>query len=117
MRPRAKRWASEDAAYRALRAWLLPGQCEVCVLLESAGVETTYGSKPHYGGTLHHRRKRSSSGALADRANVLVACAEGNATVERYPERARSVGTQLVVREGDPEWDALSSRAWRLAHA
>lgn len=117
MRPRAQRWASEDAAYRALRAWLLPGQCEVCRLLESAGVETSYGSRPHYGGELHHRRKRSSSGALADRANVLISCHEGNALVERYPERARSIGTALVLREGDAEWEALGSRAWRLAHA
>lgn len=109
--------AAEERAYRELRAWLLPGQCEVCALLERAGVTTSYGSRPHYGGELHHRRKRSSSGALAERGNVLISCHEGNALVERYAERARSIGSQLVLREGDAEWEAMSKRAWRLAHA
>lgn len=109
--------AAEERAYSKLRAALLPGKCEVCSWLERAGVTTTYGSRPHYGGELHHRRKRSSSGALAERGNVLVACHEGNALVERYAEQARSLGSVLVLREGDDEWEAMSKRAWRLAHA
>jgi hypothetical protein len=115
VRRRALNKADEDRAYRALRAALLPGACEVCARLEAFGVPTPHGSSPHRGDELHHRRKRSASGALAERANVLVSCHEGNMLVEAYPVEAHRA--DLVVREGDPEWSALSSRTWRLAHS
>lgn len=114
MRSRAKRWASEDAAYRVLRAWLLPGVCEACPLLAEQGLEVP--AMPHVGDTLHHRRKRGASGALANRDNVVVACNHANTElIESHPIEAKAAG--LVIREGHPEWEALSSRAWRLAHA
>ena len=62
---------------------------------------------------LHHRRKRSSAGAKANPANVVPSCHDGNMAVEDHPLVARAAG--MVVREGDAEWDALSTRAWRLA--
>ena len=34
--------------------------------------------------------------------------------MEDHPKIVRHLtGTRLVVREGDPEWEALSARAWR----
>lgn len=116
MRRRAPARASEDAAYSALRALLVPGPCEVCPPLIAAGLEL---DRPvrltcgRIGTELHHRRKRSSSGALANRDNVVVSCHDGNMAVEQYPVQAEHAG--LVVREGHPEWDALSARTWRKA--
>lgn len=61
---------------------------------------------------LHHLRKRSSSGALCNPANVIVTCHHCNVvSIESFPIEARLAG--LVVREGDPLWDSLSARAWR----
>lgn len=62
---------------------------------------------------LHHRRKRSSAGALAHEDNVVPCCHDGNMAVEDQPLIAREAG--LVVREGDDDWERLSSRAWRKA--
>lgn len=115
MRARARNHRDEDRAYAALRRLLLPGTCQVCARLHAAGVPTPHGLDPHRGTELHHRRKRSSTGALAEPANVLVSCHEGNQLVEAYPVEAHRV--DLVVREGDPEWAALGARAWRMAHA
>lgn len=113
MRRRAPRHADEDRAYRELRARLIPGPCEVCPQLIAAGVEISCDGLAH---ELHHRRKRSSSGALANRANVVVCCHTANMAMEDRAEVipvAEQLG--LVVREGHPEWDELSARAWRLA--
>lgn len=61
---------------------------------------------------LHHVRKRSAAGALMNPANVLASCSACNAGwVEDNPLLAHEAG--LVVREGDPEWDALGARVWR----
>jgi hypothetical protein len=60
---------------------------------------------------MHHRRKRSSSGALAHPDNVVPSCHDGNMAVEDWPLVARRAG--LVLREGDPDWDRLSARTWR----
>lgn len=103
--------ARDERDYRALRARLLPGTCEACPKLAAEGIETK--PNPHRGDTLHHRRKRGASGALANPANVIVACNYANAElIESHPIEAKRAG--LVVREGHPEWEALSSRAWRL---
>jgi hypothetical protein len=113
---RAPARAGEDRAYAALRAELLPGPCEVCAPLIAAGEALTEPVRLECAGRateLHHRRKRSSSGALANRDNVVRSCHDGNMAVEHYPVQAEHAG--LVVREGHPEWDALSSRTWRLA--
>lgn len=109
MRRRAPGRAAEDRAYAALRAELLPGTCEVCPPLEAAGVEVP--RSPHLGTELHHRRKRSAAGALPERGNVLVSCHTGNMLVEEYPLQAHAAG--VVLREGDPEWEAMSARTWR----
>ena len=58
-----------------------------------------------------HLRKRSSAGALANPANVVPVCHACNMAIEDHPAAARAAG--LVVREGDPEWEALSARTWR----
>lgn len=116
MRARAPRHASEDQAYRDLRQQLLGGACELCTLMFEAARRLGRPLRLSCGGRaseLHHRRKRSSAGALANRDNVVPCCHDGNQAVEAEPAIAREAG--LVVREGDPEWDALSSRAWRLA--
>lgn len=62
---------------------------------------------------LHHRRKRSSAGALAHRDNAVPACHDGNMAVEDHPLVAREA--RMVLREGDPEWDEFSARTWRKA--
>lgn len=61
---------------------------------------------------LHHRRKRSSAGSLANPDNVLPSCHDGNMAVEAHGVVAKEAG--VVVRPGHPEWDSLSARAWRL---
>lgn len=101
-------------AYRELRAELLPGRCEVCEPLNAA-LERSGGYQVRCQGTgteLHHLRKRSSSGALAERDNVRVSCHTGNMAVEMYPAAALVSG--LVIREGHPDWERLSSRTWRM---
>lgn len=122
MRRRSPRHADEDEAYRQLRAQLLGQPCQVCPpLLEAARqmlergaitrpLELTCGGRST---ECHHRRKRSSAGALAEPANVVASCHDGNMAVEAHPLVALEAG--LVVREGHPEWDALSARTWRLA--
>lgn len=119
MRARALARADEDAAYRALRHELLPGPCEVCGPLAVAAAEMdaeegTTTRLPTCAGTatqLHHLRKRSSSGALAERDNVRRSCHDGNQAVERHPRQAERAG--LAIREGHPDWDRFSSRTWR----
>lgn len=111
MRRRSPNRASEDEAYAALRHELIPGRCQVCPRLAQHGLVIECAGT---GYELHHRRKRSSAGALANRDNVLVSCHDGNMAVEDHPTIARAAG--LVIREGDDEWEALSARAWRKAH-
>lgn len=116
MRARAPGRAAEDRAYAELRRRLLgtddaPVPCEVCPTLAAAGVEVSCTTRAT---ELHHRRKLSASGARAHPYNVVPSCHNGNQAVERWPIEARSVG--LAVREGDPDWEALSARAWRLEH-
>lgn len=116
MRARAKRHASEDQAYRDLRARLLGGPCEVCPAMHAAAARLERTITLVCAGRsteLNHRRKRSSAGALANPDNVQPCCHAGNQAVEHWPEVAHEAGT--VVREDDPEWDALGARAWRLA--
>ncbi len=101
----------EQRKYDALRARLLPpGEWHPCELGErfaSAGFRLCTGQATE----LNHRRKRSANGALADPANVERSCHACNMLAESEPEVAHALG--IVVREGDPEWDALSARAWR----
>lgn len=119
MRRRAPARADEDAAYAELRHELLPGRCDVCAPLAAAAAEMdaeegTTTTLPRCTGTateLHHLRKRSSSGALAERDNVRRSCHDGNQAVERHPRQAERAG--LVIREGHPDWDRFSSRTWR----
>lgn len=62
---------------------------------------------------LHHLRKLSSAGVRVSDANTLASCNPCNAGwVEDNPVLAHRAG--LVVRPGDPEWDALGVRVNRL---
>lgn len=112
MRRRSLRHTVEDEAYRLLRDALLPGRCEVCPRWRRVGVETGCNGT---GGELHHRRKRSSAGALAHRENVLVSCNRGNLLVEDEPELAYKAGLVLRPEDG-AEWEAMSARLWRKQH-
>lgn len=122
MRHRAKRHASEDEAYKQLRLQLLGGSCEVCGPMLAASADLVASGEiaapirlrcTRVATEIHHRRKRSSAGALAHRDNATPSCHDGNMAVEHYPLVARAAG--MVLREGDPDWERLSSRAWRKA--
>lgn len=116
MRNRAPARANEDRAYRALRDWLLPGTCELCPRMHAAARhlgEPLHLECGQRATELHHRRKRSSAGALAHPDNVVPCCHDGNMAVEDHPTIALHAG--LVIREGHPDWDRLSARAWRKA--
>lgn len=67
--------------------------------------------------TYHHRRKASSGGAYSI-ANGMTLCLHHNGQVEDEPwafgDLAKN-GRQVVVREGDAEWDELGRRAAREA--
>lgn len=63
--------------------------------------------------TFQHRRKASAQGAYSV-ANGATLCADGNRRIEQdadLAELAHQAG--LVVREGDPEFEALGRRAAR----
>lgn len=105
--PESERRAAEAEEYAALRATLLPAPCGAGLALAKLGL----GFCTREATELHHRRKRSSAGALAHPGNVIPVCHSCNMAIEDYPAEARAAG--LVVREGDPEWDRLSARAWR----
>ena len=102
---------TEQAEYDALHAELLPpGEfvpCSIGPKFEELGVYCCTGKATE----LNHRRKRSSSGALANPANVEPSCHACNMEVERRPEMAKVMGS--TIRPGHPEWEALSARAWR----
>lgn len=114
--PVSARRSAEQEDYDQLRHRLLPGPCQVCGPLRAAAAELGRPIPLLCAGTafeLHHRRKRSSAGALTNPANVLRSCNTGNLAIEDHPVAAKKAG--LVVRPGHPEWEALSARAWRLA--
>lgn len=121
--PVADRRATENEEYEQLRRRLLPGPCQVCAALLDADAELAAEgvelparvslSCTRDATELHHRRKRSSAGALTNPANVLRSCFNGNQAVERYPIQAKHAG--LAIRPGHPEWESLSARAWRKA--
>lgn len=70
--------------------------------------------------TFHHRRKASAAGAYVE-ANGRTLCAGHNLWVEDKlpilaaddPDYWRPIMTDLVVREGHPEWEVLGVRANR----
>lgn len=96
--------------------------CEVCDRLtdalhadghraEAARIFQACGNRraePPHADALHELRKRSSAGSILNKDNCIPACTSGNHAVEKWPIQARAAG--LVIREGDPEWDALSVR-------
>ena len=112
---KSDRRVSEDREYAALRREILKlddpttfTYCAAGAPLSQFGIAVcTYKATE-----LHHLRKRSSSGALCNPEGVVPVCSPCNLAIEDHPEEAHGAG--LVVREGDPMWDALSSRAWRL---
>lgn len=110
---RATRRISEERAYAKLRAEMLPANdpkfCEAGWRLAAEGVEVRCTATATQ---LHHLRKRSSSGALANPANVVRTCGWCNTEgIEGHPVEAEAAG--LVLREGHPDWEAMSAREWR----
>lgn len=82
-------------------------RCEVCPRIDAAGFEV------HCGGEIqgiHERRKRGSAGSLLVAENLIPSCNWGNVWIEDHPLLAREIGTELVVRPGDDEWDRLGVR-------
>lgn len=124
MRHRSPSKADEDAAYRELRARRIGDPCEVCGPMNAAGQQLLdLGEIDRWtplrcgrrSTEMHHRRKRSSAGALAHPDNAVPSCHDGNMAVEDHPLVARAA--RMVLREGDPEWDEFSARTWRKARA
>lgn len=108
MRSRSPRHALVDEVYRWLRHELLPGRCRTCPRLadQIPGYQPCTG----YATELHHLRKLSAAGALANPANVVETCRAGNRAVEDYPEAAHDAG--LAIRPCCPEWEHLGARVW-----
>lgn len=85
--------------------------CEVCPRFEAHGAVTRCAQVIQ---GLHERRKSGAGGSRENPANLVPACNWGNDFIEDNPGFVRLLtGTELVVREGDPEWDDLGVRAWR----
>lgn len=57
----------------------------------------------------HHLRKTGQGGSKINPANMVACCNPCNGWIEDEPELARALG--LVIREGDPSWEALGRRA------
>lgn len=53
----------------------------------------------------HERRKRSSTGSILKRENLMASCSSCNGLVEDEADVARDL--ELVCREGDEDWDRL----------
>lgn len=96
----------------AVKAAIEAGRtCEVCPVLAEADIPVSCSGRIE---GLHERRKSSSGGSRSNPENLIPACNWSNGYVEDQPLITRALtGTQLVVREGDPEWEALSAREWR----
>lgn len=101
----SKKRASLQRKYVAFVAGMLAvdDRCEVGRKILS--VDCKYRGCTRRATGLHHRRKKSSQGALMEPDNVLRSCDPCNLWIEDRPERAAKAG--LVVRAGDPEWDRL----------
>ena len=88
--------------------------CQIGPILVAAGVPGGCEGRSRVQG-LHERRKASSAGSKINPANLIPACNLCNSLVECEPALVRELtGTQLVVREGDAEWEELGSRRDRL---
>ena len=88
-------------------------KCEIGPILEAHGLGG-HGCTGLITG-LHERRKRSSGGSLTNPQNLIPACSWCNGFVEDEPAQVRHhTGDLLVVRPGDPEWDALGARQDRF---
>jgi hypothetical protein len=91
--------------------------CEVGEILGVAGFDAAswvcreWPRRGSEGWGFHHRRKASAGGSNRIGPNALWCCPNCNEAVEEYPADVRALtGSQLVVREGDPEWPVLGRR-------
>jgi len=83
-------------------------ECLICPLLMEEGIPILCARQIQ---GLHERRKRSAGGSLVNPMNLIPACNWGNGYIENNPAQIRELfGSILVVREGDAEWEGLSSR-------
>lgn len=98
-RDRADRTATREMVFNRDRH-----ACQVAVV----GAATAYAVGRCFGRlTPHHRRKEGQGGAYRA-ANLASACAHHNDELEADADLARwAHGVGLVVRRGDPEWEAL----------
>lgn len=112
MRQVSRKKAAQKRTRAALVKWLI-GEgvgCEVCPELARTGI-TIPGSCSGLGG-LHERRKRSSAGSTEYAPGLVPCCNASNLAIECEPALMRErFGTWLVLREGDPEWEACGMRA------
>lgn len=116
-RPRALRSRSPAAAGRQasrvalVRELVAAGvRCEIGHVVAAAGI-APFRCTGRIGG-IHERRKRSSSGSVSIGRNLIPACNWCNGWVEDNAGPARDLfGSWLVLREGDPEWEALGIRS------
>lgn len=79
--------------------------CEIGPILMK---ETHYEGCTGRATTFHEKRKRSAGGSITNRENLMASCHLCNMYVEEFPEISHHLG--LVLREGDPEWAAMSKR-------
>lgn len=121
--PRSPKRAVHMATERrpAVEAAITAGRtCEVCPVLERLGIETH--CQQQIGG-IHERRKSGAGGSRVNPDNLIPACNWGNERIESVVdvtepspenplggERWRVEHSELVVREGHPDWDRLSKR-------
>lgn len=113
--PRSKARTTQQAEVRVpmIEQMVAAGRrCEVCPQLLALGIALRCSGRIQ---GLHERRKAGAGGSRQNPANLVPACNLGNGWIEDEPELARQLGTALVVRESDPEWESLGRRADREA--
>lgn len=116
LNPRSKKRSEQMAGHRIplIQKLIANGtKCAICPALRMAWVRTP--PCPGIQG-MHERRKSSSGGSRLNLDNLVPACNWSNGFVESEPHLMRELfGDRFVVREGDPEWEALGRRADRTA--
>lgn len=95
---------SQKDEYAALKAKLVKhptSRCGVC--------------RGPYPEDIHHRREMSMGGAWTNPSNCIGVHRTCHEAIHDNPGRGDWPNTRgLLVFSGDPEWDDLGERAWRL---
>lgn len=114
---RSRKNQALDGDERAVRETVFASDGHRCRLRDHSGEVVIDGRVveiPRCNGGLsfQHRRKAGAGGAYSIE-NGATLCIGHNRWVEDEPDAAVYVDPYLVVREGDPEWHQLGSRAAR----